>query len=522
VSVSALVRGEAGDTRGIPDTPNFDALRVASVALCVLHLFSVLRFGWVSDDAFIAFRAVGNLVWGHGLVNNPPERVQAFTSPLWTLLLSLGYLALRNVYWVAVLSSLAASGGLGWLLLRDRERAARACIALALLTASRTFVTFSTSGLENPLSHFLLAAFALNELSTANGKEMRAFLLAGFLATNRLDHLLLVAPALVLHVYRGGIRTLFSRLLLGFVPLVAWLSFALVYYGFPWPNTAYAKLNLAVERRTLLAQGASYVLDAVLRDGVLVFVIVLALLFTLRRRTRVPGAAPLQSGVVLYVLYVLWTGGDFMGGRFFTGAFVLSTLILSETLARMPRTVVLTSLATAAIAARWAFDPLPVDVKTDCVVPPSGIVDERACYVEHTGVAQNLRAKKYETHPYFKQGREFRQGSERVVYDNLVGMAGFAAGPNVHIVDGYSLSDPLLARMRYDAKPDWRVGHFKRTLPKGYLESLREGRNLLEDPCLRALYDDLALVTRGPVWSRARLSAMWRLNVTRRACAEPK
>ncbi len=33
---------------------------------------------------------------------------------------------------------------------------------------------------------------------------------------------------------------------------------------------------------------------------------------------------------------------------------------------------------------------------------------------------------------------------------------------------------------------------------------------------------DLALVTRGPIVSRARLDAMWRLNVRRRACAEPK
>jgi len=44
------------------------------------------------------------------------------------------------------------------------------------------------------------------------------------------------------------------------------------------------------------------------------------------------------------------------------------------------------------------------------------------------------------------------------------------------------------------------------------------GENHLKDPCIRALYDDLDLITRGPLWSKERLAAIWRLNTERGVC----
>ena len=58
------------------------------VALIALHVLHVLRYNFVSDDAFISLRYAANLLAGHGLVFNPGERVEGFTSPLWTLLLA--------------------------------------------------------------------------------------------------------------------------------------------------------------------------------------------------------------------------------------------------------------------------------------------------------------------------------------------------------------------------------------------------------------------------------------------------
>ena len=51
---------------------------------------SFINTAWVAEDAFITFRAVDNLLAGHGPVWNIGERVQVYTHPLWYLLLSIG------------------------------------------------------------------------------------------------------------------------------------------------------------------------------------------------------------------------------------------------------------------------------------------------------------------------------------------------------------------------------------------------------------------------------------------------
>ena len=57
-----------------------------ALALLLLHAF---RYDFVADDAFITARYVRNLLAGEGLVYNPGERVEGFTSPLWAASLAL-------------------------------------------------------------------------------------------------------------------------------------------------------------------------------------------------------------------------------------------------------------------------------------------------------------------------------------------------------------------------------------------------------------------------------------------------
>ena len=56
----------------------------------LLHLPWLALLGWFSsaawsltDDAFISFRYVRNLLEGHGLVFNPGERVEGYSNFLW-------------------------------------------------------------------------------------------------------------------------------------------------------------------------------------------------------------------------------------------------------------------------------------------------------------------------------------------------------------------------------------------------------------------------------------------------------
>src|SRR5579864_6854807 len=59
---------------------------------------------WVTDDAFIDFRVVGNILAGHGPVYNVGERVEVYTSPLWVAILTAfrGLVPVLSVEWWAV------------------------------------------------------------------------------------------------------------------------------------------------------------------------------------------------------------------------------------------------------------------------------------------------------------------------------------------------------------------------------------------------------------------------------------
>ena len=69
----------------------------------LLFLFAWLCTAWVSEDAFITFRAVDQLLAGHGPVWNLGERVQVYTHPLWYGLLVLTTGLGLPSYWGALL-----------------------------------------------------------------------------------------------------------------------------------------------------------------------------------------------------------------------------------------------------------------------------------------------------------------------------------------------------------------------------------------------------------------------------------
>ncbi len=489
----------------------------ASAIAAVLFLGIVTRFGWLSDDAFISFHAVDNLMTGHGLVSNVGERVQAFTNPLWTLLMAVPLRVTGDVYGTAILLSLACSLALVVTLWRLHRGGWPTVWILLLLSTSFSFISFSTSGLENPLAHLLLALFFVTAIKEPVSLA-RLWLLGALVVLNRMDHALLVLPMLVLSVWRRPV--VWRSVALGLAPLVTWLVFAVVYYGFAYPNTAYAKLNVSIGRDMLLAQGLTYLVDSVLTDLLVLPAIALAIVGAIWARPRSRTSLAFAAGLASYLLYICWIGGDFMSGRFLTAPFLLAALLLSVTVQLHPRGALALAIV-ALFAGQRLLLPVPVDVATQCPVPTSGVVDERACYVEHTGIAQNMRVKKFKRHPYFLEGAKLQAAGKKVVVSSLVGMGGFAAGPGVHLIDPYALTDPLLARIRFSPRGDWRPGHLLRPLPDGYALSVERGQNLVEDPCIRDLLTDVWLITRGPLFTLERWKAIARRNLTARTCPQP-
>ena len=58
-----------------------------------------------------------------------------------------------------------------------------------------------------------------------------------------MDTFLILVPALVWILYENGTMKMLIYAALGFLPFIFWELFSLLYYGFPFPNTAYAKLG---------------------------------------------------------------------------------------------------------------------------------------------------------------------------------------------------------------------------------------------------------------------------------------
>ena len=497
--------------------------------LVAIGLVVVLRCAWVNEDAYITLRTVDNVVNGRGLTWNPGERVQVYTHPLWMMLLTLVYAFTREAYYTLCFVSLAVTAlFLASFVRLHGAKVAPAALALGTLVASKSFVDYATSGLENPMTHLLLClAYAVHWRGVADGKALfRLALICALGALNRADTLLLFLPPLLLDAFRCG-RTLGWRrvtgaLALGFAPLVAWEAFSLLYYGMLVPNTAYAKLNTGLPASDYVARGVSYFLSSLSADPVAFLAMGLALVLSVGRGDR--ALRPAAVAIALWMLYLLRIGGDFMVGRHFTPPLVLACLALAHSTALHGRRVAVCGGLVLACGLLAPLSPLrsgrdygpQAMVRLGRFRMQGGVADERGNYFQETGL---LRLR-YETGPMdhrrARQGERYRLRVEAgprptdPVILGAIGLLGYYAGPEVRILDCFALADPLLARLPM-ADVRWRIGHHPREIPAGYVETVKTGRNRIADPDLARYYDRLALVVRGDLWSRERLVAIWGL-----------
>jgi len=507
------------------------ASRRAPVALvCLLLVVFVIvvwRNAWLGDDAFISFRVAENLVEGYGLRWNVAERVQAFTNPLWTLVVAGGAFFTREFYYTSLVLSLVATIGAVLLVVRQARGAWAAAAAVGLLLSSRAFVDYSTSGLENALGHLLLAAFLVAVLrgEPVGRRLLLASVLAALLMVNRMDMLLIVAPPLVWSVVRApSRRRALATVALGMTPFVAWMVFATLYYGFPFPNTAYAKLGAGIPRAELWAQGLRYVANFARHDTLALVTLIGGIVVAVRARRGMPIAIAL--GVVAYVVYVVNVGGDFMRGRFFTLPILASVvLVLHVGAAFRPRW----AMVVLAVALGWSVlvpsSPLRTDPRSYLDLPEDarfldghGIADERSFYFRGTSPMLAGGRGEMPAHEWADWGRRARdQRATGIAVVSAAGMRAFFAGPRVHFIDRYGLGDPLMSRLPPDPARPWRIGHIHREPPEGYRETLKSGVNQMQDDALVDLVGILHVITRHPVWSWERLRTIWDFNTGRHA-----
>ncbi|MEM6807075.1 MAG: hypothetical protein AAF696_37080, partial [Bacteroidota bacterium] len=124
-----------------------------SIALLLLVLY---KTAWLSDDAFISYRYLDNFIQGEGLTFNKGHRVQAYTHPLWLFIHLPFYFLFDNIYYVGLIISFLFSLLAIFFFLNSLALKEPKIYALLLILSSTAFIDFSSSGLENPLTHILL------------------------------------------------------------------------------------------------------------------------------------------------------------------------------------------------------------------------------------------------------------------------------------------------------------------------------------------------------------------------------
>ncbi|MFO7681092.1 MAG: hypothetical protein R6X34_13675 [Chloroflexota bacterium] len=211
--------------------------------------------GWIHQTYARNFAENGRFEYIPGVVS------AGSTSPLWTLLLAVGYfLRLPYLAWSYLLGGLsllwlALSGMCLWQMLWP-EQAAKSWLPGIVLALTWPLVWAAASGMETLLFAALgmqILVIYTHSIMAADQKSfvsMKWVALSGFLSgllilvrPDGLVLLLLVAVGFVL--YAGSLASRFMRLAVyvgtAVIPLVPYFAFNLQISGAIWPNTFYAK-----------------------------------------------------------------------------------------------------------------------------------------------------------------------------------------------------------------------------------------------------------------------------------------
>ncbi len=136
----------------------------------VLFLLSILLFlGYAAyfyrsaysifDDSFITFRYADNLAHGHGLVFNPGERVEGYTTFLWAVLMAGAIRLGWDVVAVSQIVGTVAGLGILWLMFslgKHYQQPLAGALATMMLASTAGFARYAVSGFEMLFFTFLI------------------------------------------------------------------------------------------------------------------------------------------------------------------------------------------------------------------------------------------------------------------------------------------------------------------------------------------------------------------------------
>ena len=495
----------------------------------VLFIFSVflliaITTAWMSDDSLITMKEILNTINFHEISWRYGDRVQGFTHPAWFLFL-LPFIKITHEIFITTITlsivlSMAAILSIYWYikLLVDKTIPEYILFMVSiLLILSKAFTDFMTSGLENCFSYFLFGFIIcisyklFSRFSKLN--ILLLYLLFALSVLNRLDYVILLAPlALYIFFKHVGFRN-WLLLMPGMLVLITWFVFATIYFGMPVGNTFIAKLHTGYPLSEYLSRGQDYYSITFFRDPMTIGIIILGVIAGVFNRNSFNGInRSLSLGIINYLIYILFLGGDFMIGRFFAVLVYLSifNLIAVCCNANHKKLQVLISAGLILLlpfSHKFSFSYANYyDMAFE-----KNIADERGWYYQQYGLLARDRKEWPKIPP------KENDLTKKVEFRVLCGAAGKSAllEPNILWLDTCALADPFISQLPGPTNSNWRVGHIERKIPTNYGDFLLGKTNQISDKQLQPLLDDVMTITKGPIFSLDRFKAIWRFNVTR-------
>lgn len=512
--------------------PRFSSREKAALAALALAAGIVLVAGWrlfwfLTDDAYISFRYASNLVSGHGLVWNaaPFRPVEGYSNFLWVMLLAgvwrwTGLEPPTTANAIALLFSLFSLllFSLFLLNMRWRRELARfrvAFLALSLLglLSNRTFLAWSSSGLETAMYNFFLLLWTFCLLRLPAGSSAWFFLTslsAALLTLTRPDGVLFLLGTLLagLSVAWKGPRPGAWRSAPWVIPpaalAVGHAVWRRLYYGEWLPNTYYAKIGSPWPE-----SGWRYLLSFVLEYALWLFVLAAALVLLQRRRGAAergesrPEGTPQRlawwAGGILatqFLYYTFIAGGDHFEYRVYSHLFfffgfawiwllnrsrlrpvvALAALLISILcswpvpwshwrLTRQLSTRDETYMMRVPIAAQWpagtrwyaeGFDRLQ-----------DWLIRHFVCMRHQEHKVLRLCLERDVLPPRGEGARISPRGFPVMALGGGIGIMGWTL-PHVYLIDLYGLNDHVIARAPFPQGETRRMAHERRP-PPGYV-----------------------------------------------------
>uniref|UniRef100_UPI0019189237 hypothetical protein n=1 Tax=Psychrobacter maritimus TaxID=256325 RepID=UPI0019189237 len=387
-----------------------------------------------------------------------------------------------------------------------------------LLISSKAVLDFSSSGLENSLSYFLIAAFfyAILKLKTHRYFYLTTSIILSSMFLTRMDLIVIFLPlAVFLYFYQAhkdkALKKSLLQGFLGFLPVILWSLFAVYYYGSFFANSVIAKTNTGLPLTVLQSNGFNFLYANLLYEPfTLIFILCIFSTFILSKNTL---NKILAIGIGLYLLYLINVGGDYMYGRFLTAPFVTGLFLLAKNTSQLNQVMLKALFAIAIPLSLFNLYQYTFKNPNEFMVNNIGFTDERAFYYQTTGFWPTILDKNISIADHFSEtimlfDKEKADNEPVILY--TMGFNGYITSqlfPDTYIIDRLGLTNSYLAAhpINYGY---WRIGHFRREPNIEYINSIKNQRNLITSPNDSYVFDQAVLLSQAPLNDRRRLKAI--------------